>query len=112
MILSEEQIKNILAKQPKKLRNKLTGEEINEYFYTDIEMLNVIQTFIYDKKGVDIGTIDRPRGMLCPSFVDLCIKRGVNPILAMSKSSDIDAMDFAFNQAFLHFKNKYDENNN
>lgn len=109
MILTEKVIKDIINKEPRKLRNKATGEEINEYTYSDIEMLELIQTFIYGKKGKDVGNIDKPKGLLCPSFANLCISKGINPMLVMSRSHDYEAMQVAFDVAFVYYKNKYNE---
>jgi len=106
MILSEEKIKEILNRSPVVLKNNATGQQINQYIYTGEEQLSLIQTFIKDKKGIDIGEIQTPRGELCPSFMHLAIRRGIDPMIAMQKASDIDAMQCAFNVAFNYYWNK------
>ena len=45
----------------------LKDEEIKEIILksnlADVEQLEVIRRYIYDHKGIDVGTIDRPRGI-------------------------------------------------
>ena len=106
MILSEEKIKEILNRSPVVLKNNATGQQINQYIYTGEEQLSLIQTFIKDKKGIDIGEIQTLRGELCPSFIDLAIRRGIDPMIAMQKASDIDGVQCAFNVAFNYYWNK------
>ena len=106
MILSEEKIKEILNRSPVVLKNNATGQRINQYIYTGEEMLSLIQTFIKDKKGVDVGEIQTQRGEPCPSFIHLAIRRGIDPMIAMQKASDIDGVQCAFNVAFNYYWNK------
>ena len=106
MILSEEKIKEILNRSPVVLENKFTKQRINQYTYTGEEMLSLIQTFIKEKTNRDPGEIQVPRGELCPSFIDLAIKKGINPMIAMQKASDIYAMQCAFNVAFSYYWNQ------
>lgn len=106
MLLSETQIKEILNRSPVVLKNNATGQQINQYIYTGEEQLSLIQTFIKEKTNRDPGEIQVPRGELCPSFIDLAIKKGINPMIAMQKASDIDGMQCAFNVAFNYYWNK------
>lgn len=106
MLLNETQIKEILNRSPVVLKNNTTGQRINQYIYTGEEQLSLIQTFIKEKTNRDSGEIQVPRGELCPSFIDLAIKKGINPMIAMQKASDIDAMQCAFNVAFNYYWNK------
>lgn len=107
MLLNEIQIKEILNRSPVVLKNNATGQQINQYIYTGEEQLSLIQTFIKDKKGIDIGEIQTPRGELCPSFIELAIKRGIDPMIAMQKASDIDGFNFCFNCAFNYYYYKF-----
>jgi hypothetical protein len=110
MILKEQEIKDIINKQPKKLRNSLTNQVINSYEYSLEEQLNLIQTYIYTVKGVDIGDIKPPQGNICPSFLDLAISKGIHPMQAFKKADDLHAAEFAMNIALKFFKDKYNEN--
>lgn len=110
MILKEQEIKDIINKQPKKLKNSLTNQIINSYEYSLEEQLGLIQTYIYTVKGVDIGSINPPQGNICPSFLDLAISKGIHPMQAMQKVSDMHAAEFAMNIALKFFKDKYNEN--
>lgn len=49
----------------KELKKLLHKEKL-----TDIEMISVIKKYIYDRKGVDIGDVERPRGEICPSVLN------------------------------------------
>lgn len=109
-MLSEQEIKNILSKEPKKLRNSITNEIINSYNYTLQEQLGLIRRYIFDKKGVDVGDIIPPSGELCPSFVNLAVSKGINPMVVMSKPTDIDAANFAFDVALRYYYLKYFHN--
>jgi len=112
MILNETQIREILAKNPVVLENKATKERINQYSYTGDEMLSLIQTFIKEKTNKDPGKLQTPNGSLCPSFINLAVSKQINPMLVMSKGSDIDAMNCAFNCAFNFYWNKLNTNEN
>lgn len=107
MILNEIQIKEILARNPKVLENKSTKQRINEYTYTGEEMLSLIQTFIKEKTGKDTREIQTPNGSLCPSFINLALTKQINPMLVMSKGSDIDAINCAFSVAQNYYYFKY-----
>ena len=85
MLLNETQIKEILNRNPVVLKNNATGQQINQYIYTEEEQLSLIQTFIKEKTNRDPGEIQVPRGELCPSFINLAISKGINPINVMSK---------------------------
>lgn len=105
MLLNKQQILDIINKEPRKLRDRLNGQVINEYSYTLDEQLNLIQTYIYSVKGVDVGNIKPSKGELCPSFVHLAVINGINPVFAMNKGSDLEAANFAMNVALKYFKN-------
>lgn len=111
MILNKEQILAILNRQPKKLKNKFNGKIINEYSYTLEEQLNLIQTYIYFVKGIDVGDIKPPSGNMCASFINLAVSKGIHPINAMEKGNDLEAANFAMEISLKYFKNKYDESN-
>lgn len=111
-MLNKEEILKIINKDPKKLKNKFTGEIVNEYHYILLEQLGLIRAFIYDKTGKDIGEISPPKGEICPSFIQKAIERGIHPMEAMHNGSDLTAANFAMDMALKHFKNKYNENNN
>lgn len=108
MLLNKEQIIEIINRKPsKQYKNKFDSSLLNEYSYTAKEQLSVIQTFIYEKKGINCGEIKEPVGELCPSFINLGIKNGISPIQMMNKGDDLHAMDFAFNKAIYYFYEKY-----
>lgn len=111
-MLNKEEISKIINKEPKKLKNKFTGDVINEYHYTLQEQLGLIRAFIYDKTGRDVREIKPPKGEMCPSFIQQAIEHGVNPMLAMSNGSDLVAANFCMDVALQHFKNKYNETRN
>ena len=110
MLLSEQEIRKILDKDPKKLKNKANGEIINEYTYELHEQLSLIQTYIKEKKRVDIGTINPPKGEVCMSFMQMALGKGIHPMVAMNKSSDIEAANFAFDRAMFYYRNKFKKN--
>lgn len=49
---------------------------------------------------------------MCPTFIQLAIERGIHPMQAMSRGSDLEAANFAMDIALKYFKNKYDETRN
>ena len=106
MLLNETQIKEILNRSPVVLENKFTKQRINQYTYTEEEQLSLIQIFIKEKTNRDPGEIQVPGGELCPSFMHLAIRRGIDPMIAMQKASDIDGVQCAFNVAFNYYWNK------
>lgn len=112
MLLSKEEIVKIINKEPKKFKNKLTNQIINEYLYDNWEMLAMVQTMIKDIKGIDVGEIQSPRGEMCPSFIQLAISKGVHPMNVMQKASDFHALEFAFEQSMKYFRNKFNNNEN
>jgi hypothetical protein len=109
MILNELEIKNIINKEPKKLKNSLSGDIVNSYEYTLEEQLNLIQTYIKERKGVDTGNISPPRGEMCVTFMQLAINHGIHPMSAMEKSSDLHAASFLMDCALRFYNNKYAE---
>lgn len=113
MILTEKDIKSILDKKPRPLKNKLTNEIVNEYSYTEKENLDLIQTYIYSLKGVDVGQIESPKGELCPSFIKIMAQNGISGISAMQNASDFNAMSLAFDISLSYFNKKFkNEKNN
>lgn len=44
----------------------------------DVEMLEVIQYYIYEKKGVDPGTIQRPRTLMQISLMNKAFNSAMN----------------------------------
>lgn len=107
MILNKTEIEDIVNKKYKIVNDPFMGKEMYTYYYSDIEMLNLIETYIYEKKNVKIGTIKRPKGEICPSFANMLIKYGVNPIEVAHKMDDFNAMDVAFNIALNYYYKKY-----
>lgn len=107
MILQEQEIKAILNKSPKVMKSNL-GVIINQYEYNQKELLDLIQTYIKEKKGVDVKEIKLMQGM-CPSFVNLMTSRGVHPLEAMQKSDAFNAFDYASWVAMNYYFNKYKE---
>jgi hypothetical protein len=113
MILTENQIKEILSKSPKFMKNKFDNTFINQIEFQEKELFNLIQTYIYEKKNIDIGEIKNVKGEMCPSFIDFQInvlKR--NHITALQNSNDYNALDYASNYVINYYNNKYKENEN
>lgn len=50
MILTEQQIKDVLNKTPKLMKSKFGGSTINQFEYNQKEQLDLIQTYIKEKK--------------------------------------------------------------
>lgn len=107
MILKEEDIKNILNKKSTVVGNRSLGIKLNQYEYTAKELLDLVQTYIYEKKGIDVGNIQEPRGELCHSFFEICLKRTVS--MNIGKCSDFNALNVASDVALNYFYNKYIE---
>ena len=110
MLLNNDQIKKIIYKTPKKLKNKHTNQEINEYNFEQWEMLSLIQTYIKEIKGIDVRAIQAPKGEYCPSFIQFIVSKSNNPMLGMNKGNDFTCMDYCFYISFNYFINKFKEN--
>ncbi len=108
-MLNDTELYKIVNKEPRKLQNKLTGELINEYTYSTAEQLEVVRKYIYDVKKVDVGEIQQPNGQICNSFVMTAIQSGQHPMTAMQRGSDIECLQFCFEQALKYYKNKENE---
>jgi hypothetical protein len=76
------------------------------FFSSNPGDMKILETYIYEKKNVKIGTIKRPKGEICPSFANMLIKYGVNPIEVAHKMDDFNAMDVAFNIALNYYYKK------
>lgn len=109
MLLNKEQILSIVNKEPKKLKHRITETIINSYEYTVDEQLNIIETYIFEKTGNKTGQISPPKGEICPTFINHCLLNSVRGNMAMFRSSDLDAADFAMTIAIKYFKEKYNE---
>lgn len=108
MILPEQQIKDVLNKTPKLMKSKFGGSTINQFEYTQKELLDLIQTYIKERKNIDVGEIKLQQGM-CPSFVNLMIQKGINPLEAMQKADELHAFDYASWCAMNYFIEKFRE---
>lgn len=106
MILKEEDIKNILNRKSTVVSNRMLGINLNQYEYTSKELLNLVQTYIYEKKGINIGEIQEPKGNLCHSFLKIMVSKG---IMDIDKCSDFNALDVASNISLNYFSNKLKE---
>lgn len=87
MILDEQQLRDIVYRL----------DEQNNKVYTDIEILSSIQTYIHERKGIDVGEIQRPNG---------------SPVTAVLGNvfqivPDIHLMDIAFNDVLKYYINKF-----
>ncbi len=107
MILKEEDIKNILNRHSTIVGNRMLGVKLNQYEYTLKELLDLVQTYIYEKKGIDVGNIQEPRGEICPSFLEMFLKRTGS--MNIEKCSDFNALNVASDVALNYFYNKYRE---
>jgi len=74
------------------LSDKELKEIIDKDRLTDVEMLSVIQRYIYDIRGIDVGTIVRPTGL--PTVIN------------MSLITDLELMNACYNKAFGYYKEK------
>mgnify|MGYP000084150145 CR=1 FL=1 len=108
MILTEQEIKAILEKSPKLMKSKFGDSTINQFEYNQKELLDLIQTYIKERKNIDVGEIKLQQGM-CPSFVNLMIQKGVNPLEAMQKADIFNAFDYASWVAMNYYFNKFKE---
>lgn len=108
MILTEQEIKNLLNKTPKLMKSKLWGFTINQFEYNQKELLDLIQTYIKDRKNIDIGEI-KLQGGICPSFINLLIEKGINPLEAMGKGDELHAFDYASWCAMNYYIDKFKE---
>ena len=87
MLLSEEQIKEMVYRL----------DENGYKIYSDVETLQLIRTYIHERKGVDVGELVRPNGSPCQ------IKIG-NLIQLIP---DVHAMDMAFNDVIKYYSEKF-----
>ena len=111
-MINNEELYKIVNKPPKQLRNKVTGELVNQYTFSTAEQLEVVRKYIFDVKNVDVGEIKQPNGTICNSFVHKAIQKGIHPMTVLQKGDDIHCLMFCFEQACVYYKNKENENNN
>ena len=111
MILTKQEIKAILGKSPKLMKSKFGDSTINQFEYNQKELLDLIQTYIKERKNIDVGEIKLQQGM-CPSFVNLMIQKGINPLEAMQKGDELNAFDYASWCAMSYYINKFRKNEN
>jgi len=107
MILTEQEIKKILSRIPTVMKSRVLDYTINQYEYTLKELLDLVQTYIYEKKGIDIGTIQEPEGDICPSFLKIVLSK--TGVMNMDKGSDFNALNIASDIALNYFYTKYRE---
>ena len=107
MILKEEDIKNILNRHSTVVGNRMLGIKLNQYEYGVKELLDLIQTYIYENKGIDIGSIEKPKGDICASFLELYLK--ITGSMNINRCSDFNALNVASDVALNYFYNKYRE---
>lgn len=61
MILQEKEIKDLISKSyTKQVRQSSTGNIYNQYEYDEKECLDLIETYIFEKKSQKIGDIQSP----------------------------------------------------
>jgi hypothetical protein len=60
MILTEKEIRDLLSKDFKQVKKTSSGEIFNQYTYDEKECLNLIESYIYERKGQKIGDIQSP----------------------------------------------------
>jgi len=111
MILTEQQIKDVLNKTPKLIKSKFGGSTINQFEYNQKELLDLIQTYIKERKNVDVGDLKLGQGM-CPSFISLIIQKTGDHLLAMQKGDELNAFDYASWCAMSYYINKFRKNEN
>lgn len=109
MILQEQDIKNILNKIPKVMKSNLGNFTINQYEYTQKEQLDLIQTYIKEKKGIDVGEINLTQGT-CHSFINFMVSNKLDIMTAMQRSDSLNALDYAFWYVTKYYVNKFREN--
>lgn len=79
------------------IKDEEVKQIIDKRQLSDIEELQVIRRYIYDKKGVDVGEIQRPNGTLCLS--------------TFPPTVDIDLLVRCYNNAFAYYINKFKDGN-
>ena len=108
MILTEQEIKNILNKTPKLMKSKLGNFTINQFEYDQKELLDLIQTYIKEKKSIDVGEI-KVTGHTCASFIQFLIVNGLDMFKATTMASDLEAMNYASYICIKYYNNKFKE---
>ena len=108
MILTEEQIKQILNKEPKIVKYSLGDLNLKEYNYTEKELCDLIETYIYEKKGVKIKELKLSQGV-CPSFMNIVIKK-LGMFEAMQRSDSLIAFNYASWYCMRYYIEKFKEN--
>lgn len=111
MILTEQQIKDVLNKTPKLMKSKFGGSIINQFEYNQKEQLDLIQTYIKEKKGIDVGEINLTQGT-CHSFINFMVSNKLDIMTAMQRSDSLNALDYAFWYVTKYYVNKFRENEN
>ena len=109
MILTKQEIKAILGKSPKLMKSKFGDSTINQFEYNQKELLDLIQTYIKERKNVDVGDLKLVPGM-CPSFISLIIQKTGDHLLAMQKGDELNAFDYASWCAMNYYIEKFREN--
>lgn len=104
MILKESEIKSIIEK-----KGKVIKSGVIEYNYTMKEQLDLLQTYIFEKKKIDVGEIKEPQGKSCGHFIHFMINKGMNPIDAMQRGNDYNLFDYMLYFAFTYYINKFKE---
>jgi hypothetical protein len=61
MILQEKEIRDLISKNySKQVKQNSTGNIYNQYEYDERECLDLIETYIFEKKGQKVGDIQSP----------------------------------------------------
>lgn len=74
---------------------------------TDVEQLETIRKYIYDRKGVDVGNIERPSGRICMSFLHGLINYFRNPMVGIHHAQDFQCMEYMYFYACKYYYNKF-----
>jgi hypothetical protein len=99
MILTEKEIRDLLSKDFKQVKKTSSGEIFNQYTYEEKECLNLIESYIYERKGQKIGDIQSP------SFA-LKQHGQLGGLVAQQR---YNKMEIAFDKALQFYNEKYNK---
>jgi hypothetical protein len=100
MILTEKEIRDLLSKDFKQVRQTSSGEIYNQYTYDEKECLNLIESYIYERKGKKIGDIQSP------SFA---LKQYGSLGGGLVAQQRYNKMEIAFDKALQFYNEKYNK---
>ena len=101
MILNEKEIKDLISKNySKQVKQASTGSIYNQYEYDERECLDLIETYIFEKKGKKIGDIQSPS-------LALKQQRQLGALVAQGR---YQKMNIAFDEALVFYNEKYSKN--